>query len=281
MLKVCTEAISDNSNQVKSCVSDVKVTDNQSVSLKKNYYRYLSRRRNPDYESGLIPLQSKFISTEGSLTDGLPLRACLLHDKSAVFQSHFWVKKQPKWFTSLWHDAYDPDTGEVFQSGVYLTNEMRASNGTKIKALNKFTGLFQPLYEQYKVSLWFMTLTVANHAKNDISGVLAAFKKRLKRRGITMRGYLWTYEIGEATNKLHWHYHVIIATDRMNVRGGIPDYMKLDDLWGAFTKIELVRKNVRYYMSKYMAKNYYRVLDGYNGKSIRSYGMSMPKQPSS
>lgn len=269
---VCLEEHIAKPKQANLSLKDSQLIDSQPIAGTKNYYQYLSRRRNPDYESGLSPLNSKVTDTTGSL------RACLLHDKSAVFCPDLWVKTQPKWFTALWHDAYDPDTGEVLESGIYQTNEIRASNGSKIRALDRFTGRFQPLYEKREVSLWFMTLTVANHAKINISGLLSAFKKRLRRRGIMMRGYLWTYELGDTNETLHWHYHVIVATDRMNVRGKtIPDYMKLDALWGAWTKIELIKKNVRYYMSKYMAKNYYRVLNGYNGKALRSYGMSMPK----
>ena len=71
---------------------------------------------------------------------------------------------------------------------------------------------------------------------------------------------------------LHPHYHLCIAINRINIAGGsMPQYLKLDNAWhcgAGSTKVEFVKKNVRHYLSKYFAKNYFRPLN------LRSYGNS-------
>jgi hypothetical protein len=71
-----------------------------------------------------------------------------------------------------------------------------------------------------------------------------------------MRGYIWTAEVSQ---KLHWHYHLCVAVDRLKFRR-IPDELKFEDLWGQRTGIEFVKKDVRHYMAKYFAKENARVL---------------------
>ena len=174
------------------------------------------------------------------------------------------VKTQPKWITNLYREVVDVETGEVIRAEVYDTNEIKSSNGSKIRRLDRFCMHFQPLYQRREVSLLFMTFTQADKADTNISGVMSALKKRLKRRDVGLHGYIWTAEVSE---KLHFHYHVCVAIDRLHVVGGsMPEWLKLDDVWGRRTQVEFVKRNVRHYMAKYFAKHNARVV------GMRSFG---------
>jgi hypothetical protein len=87
-----------------------------------------------------------------------------------------------------------------------------------------------------------------------------------KRLGIEVRGHIWTAEV---SNQLHWHYHMCVSTDRVKLEGGkFPELLKFDNIWGQYTDIDFVKKNIKHYMSKYFAKCDYRVIGS------RSYGCS-------
>lgn len=228
-------------------------TDNQRVTRS---YTFLKRIKNVDYDDGVR---------------ALPLRSCLIHAKSAAIRSsELVVKTRPKWLTDLFCDVIDPDTGEVIRQEIYRTDEIRSSNNSKIKRLDAFSAHFQPLYQSRKVSILFYTLTVANQAETSISGIVDVIKKRMSRRSVKLHGYIWTAEVSDT---LHFHYHLAIAIDRLNVAGhGLPDWLKLDDAWGARTQVEFVRKNIRYYMAKYFAKDNARVI------GMRSFGSYISKK---
>jgi hypothetical protein len=157
----------------------------------------------------------------------------------------------------------------VVGTEIYRTNEIKSSNARKIKRLDAFCGHFQPMYERKEVSMLFFTLTLANQSKMTISGVIDLVKKRCKRRGVKFHGYIWTSEV---STELHWHYHLAVCIDRINVRGiGIPSWMKLESVWGARTQVEFVRKNIRHYMAKYFAKENARII------GVRSFGSYIKK----
>jgi hypothetical protein len=220
----------------------------QSVA---NHFSHLRTYRNTNYENGLLKL---------------PLRTCLKGNNAPVFL----VKTEPKWYTDLLHTKVDSDTGEIIGTDVYSTCDLKKSNRRKIKAVDKFCDHFQPLYRKKKVSLMFATLTIANESETNIRDLINNFKKRLKRKKINLYGYLW---ISEVSPDLHWHYHLIFSIDRLNIKGGfLPDYLKLDNLWGSRCQMEFVKKDVRFYLSQYFKKNNYRI----EGK--RSYGMTISKK---
>lgn len=221
----------------------------------KSKYIFLKRCKNVEYDAGLKTL---------------PLRSCLIHSNSAVFRgSELQVKTRPKWLTDLFCDVFDVSTGEVVRQEVYQTNEIRSSNGKKIKRLDTFCSHFQPLYRQKQVSLLFFTFSLANQSKMSISGIIDVLKKRCKRRGVNFYGYIWTAEVSE---KLHFHYHLAVAIDRLNVRGaGLPKWLKLESAWGCRTGVEFVRKDIRHYMAKYFAKHNSRII------GIRSFGCHISK----
>jgi hypothetical protein len=95
-------------------------------------------------------------------------------------------------------------------------------------------------------------------------------KKRLKRNGVKFFGYLWVMEISENN---HIHYHFILTTSRINCKGKtLPDFLKLNDYWGARTQVEFIKKGLKYYLGKYFYKNKVRITDK------RLYGKSISKQ---
>jgi hypothetical protein len=80
----------------------------------------------------------------------------------------------------------------------------------------------------------------------------------------------------EISEDLHVHYHAVFAIDRINLRGKkLPEWMKLDGLWGASTHLEMVTYTVEHYLGKYMLKGHEKI----EGK--RMYGRSMPSTKNS
>jgi hypothetical protein len=226
------------------------LADNQTVS--KGFW-FLNRSINPEYNDGLKTV---------------PLRTCLLHHKADV--STWLIKTKPKWFTDLLQTNFDRNTGEILSQSVYRTDCLTQGNNRKIKAVNRFCKHFEPMYLKRQVSMFFYTFTIANQASVTIKQCFDAFQKRLKRRDIKLQGYVWILEVSD---NLHVHYHALVATDRINCRGGpLPEYLKMDNVWGAKCQVQFIRKSVRYYLATYFTKNKNRIV----GK--RQYGLKMPKK---
>jgi hypothetical protein len=255
----------------KQSVQDIEHKSTQVIDYQKiiaDYeqlhkgYSFLRRYPNKDYLNGL---------------KDLPLRPCLKHHNSdSIFTLK--VKTSPKWYTDLLVSQIDTDTGELTDFSIYTTNEFKQANGRKIKAINSFVDYFEPLYKRRQISMLFYTLTLAEYGK-PIADVIEALKLRCKRNGKPILGYVWISEVSE---DLHWHYHIAIAVNRINVKGkSLPDYLKIDNLWPTRTGVEFVRKNIRHYMAKYFAKNQFKMIAYDNQgllKIIRVYGKSIPKK---
>lgn len=225
----------------------IKVNPNITKS-----FWHLRTYRNTSYLSGL---------------KDVPLRSCLLHNN--VNTKSWQIKTKPKWVTDLLQSELDKETGEIIGQSVYTTDDLRSGNNRKIKALNKFCDKYQPLYKKRKCSIFFYTLTLANQSRTDIRDAFNTFKMRLKRQGINLMGYVWVLEISD---KLHVHYHALICTERINIKGkGIPNYLKMNEIWGCRTQVQFADTHIRNYLAKYFTKNSSRIL----GK--RSYGLSMKK----
>jgi hypothetical protein len=225
-------------------------------SKPKKAYTFLKRTKNPTYEQAIkrLSFEACLITTNGSKKE----------PKNTPKEVH--VKTQPKWYTDLMEWEINQDSGEMIPKGIYTSNDFKCSNGKKIKSLDRFCNYYQPLYKQKEVTLWFLTFTQANKAKipfNTMSKIVVQYYKRL---GIDVRGHIWTAEV---SNNLHWHYHLCVATDRVKLEGGkFPELLKFDNIWGQYTDIDFVKKNIKHYMSKYFAKCDYRVIGS------RSYGCS-------
>jgi hypothetical protein len=170
------------------------------------------------------------------------------------------IQTEPKWQTLFSHDIIDKDTGEVLEEYAPLySNNFKTANNKKIKRLDEFADLYQPLFKNKDISLFFFTGSMANDANCSISNIIDNFKYRFEKKlHAKMYGYIWTLEIkpNEKMGGFHVHYHMGIATDRLDFAGGkIPDTLKLNKVWGKRTGIMFVKKNVKYYLAKYFAKN--------------------------
>lgn len=234
----------------------------------KPFYRFVSRRKNPFYEGGLVEL------TNGKKHS--PFDSCLIHDKSSKKTTKKRLKNihkvtiqtQPKNLTRLMR--MEKIEGVYCPVEILETNDFKQSNHFKINAMDRFALKYQPLYEQKIVSILFLTLTDAFKAKMTISQFIDYTKKICQNNGFKILDYVWTFEISESN--LHPHYHVAFVIDRLSIQGGkLPDWLKFNKVWGRRTLIEFVKKNVRHYMAKYFAKNQFRAI-GY-----KSFGISKIK----
>jgi hypothetical protein len=176
---------------------------------------------------------------------------------------------QPRNITKLLRTTFDANTGEMTAQDIIETNDTLARLRRRKKALNAFLDVFEPMYARRRVTMLFMTFTLANENGNTLRKVLDQFKKRCKRNGYPCLGYFWVMEISE---ELHVHYHALVAIDRINIRGAsIPSWWKLDELWGAYCRVEMVKRSIRGYLAKYIGKGHEKI------ESKRMYGRSMPR----
>lgn len=224
----------------------------EKSNITKSFW-HLRTFKNPDYLMGLKEVG---------------IRSCLLHNN--VNTTSWQIKTKPKWVTDLLQSELDKETGEILGQSVYTTDDLKSGNYRKIKALNNFCDVFQPMYKRRKCSIFFYTLTLANQSRTDVRGALNTLKTRLKRKGVNLKGYVWVLEISD---KLHVHYHALICTDRINIKGkSIPAFLKMNDVWGCRTQVAFAESHVRNYLAKYFTKNSARII----GK--RSYGLSIKKE---
>lgn len=218
----------------------------KSALLKKKgtAYEHVCTTKNPDYESGLKPL---------------PFESCLIHNKGSRIVS---VRTTPKYLTTLAEFQYCED-GLPVLIGKLETNDLKASNNRKIKAVDKWCQYWQPLYKKREITLLFFTLTRANKARMGIGDLMRILKTNLKRNNIDLLDYLWIQEISEG---LHFHYHLVISIPRADWKR-IPKFLKMDSYWGQRTEIDFVKKNIKYYLSKYFKKSAWRIDQGFRAYS--------------
>lgn len=191
-----------------------------------------------------------------------------------VTQPKMVIQTLPKWLTAFSCDKLENDTGEILESDVPLYSDtFKANNHKKIKNLDKWANFYQPLYEKKKVSLMMLTLTDAVNSNFNICRMVEQIKYNFKKYiGEEVKSYLWTLEIKPNIKMggFNVHYHMGIATDRLDFDGGkIPDKMKFDNVWGRMCRIGFVESNVKHYLAKYFAKNNSRA------EGWRSYGKSL------
>jgi hypothetical protein len=161
------------------------------------------------------------------------------------------IKTEHKWTGQFFGDEVDETTGEIIEHKDWECTDMELALSRKRKAIKKFTDVYSPLYEQYKVSVMFLTLTRCNVAPVSIKQFIDIMQKRFLRHKIPVLGYFWVNEISDG---FHHHYHIAIATRRLNFKK-LPKWIKFDDVWGQGTSIEFIRKSVKAYLGKYIGKN--------------------------
>ena len=253
----------ENSN--KKAITAKDITDGHYIVLP-NSFRYSGSRRNEKYVKGCI----RFDDVRE------PLRSCLYShksDKSTRVKTGLIIRTEPKYLTTLACSVVDAQTGEI-SDAEYLTDDQKRGNKRKIDKLNTFCNYYQPMYEKRQVSMFLLTFTEADQAiqRKEWARMIEDVKRALKKLGYPVRGYIWTMEI--STDNYHFHYHLCIAIDRMNLKGKqIPTELKFEHIWNRRTQIQFVKKNIRNYLSQYFAKNRWRLSDE-DGKVFRNYGMS-------
>jgi len=237
-------------------------------------YLFKSRRKNPEW----------------SVEKLIPVRSCLIHNKSSQLSNEKTVKSFlntikeldpdtteifcdpgtaenfistiPKWQTTLEKpEMIDTGSGEIIFSD-YETDDFKASRNRKIKTINKFCNLYEPLYKARKVSILFHTFSRMDYAKKDMVTMVECAKKRYKRLNKLIRGYLWVMELVENKKMIsgfHIHYHLVVVIDRVSWQK-IPDQLKFNDLWGQRTGVEFIEKTIKGYLSKYLSKSNVKIL---------------------
>lgn len=253
-------------------------------------YQYISRARNPNYESSLVPIPfrvkcslSKYCLQSGDTLHIVELPSGLSHKHNnvtagspandrtdAYMMRPMLMATEPRYVTKLLKTTFDRNTGEMTANEVVETNDTYARLNRRKRALNAFLDIFEPMYKRRQVTMLFFTFTIANESATTIRKVLDQFKKRCKRNGYPCLGYFWVMEI---TEDMHVHYHALVAINRINIRGQkIPDWWKLDDLWGALCQVRFVEYCLRGYLAKYISKGHEKI----EGK--RMYGQSVPSR---
>lgn len=301
--KIAPPELIGSGNTLKTNNSSVlAVIASNEVKAPKTYkagFTWLKTTKNPNYLKGIHPLKKpKALHLPQS-----PFESCLLNDKSATFDRSERAKnseidskndknsktdgkktgkkalserilaiaKEPKWKTTLQYIEIDSETGECLGLNTLETDSFKASNASKIRAMDLFSNAYNHLYYRRQVTLLFHTFTRADACNNTWSGFMELLLKRYKRLGIPVLGYVWVLEVGEKDGMIH--YHLVTAIKRTRFKT-LPKQLKFEDAWGSRTRFEFVQKNVRRYMAKYFAKNRHRVLDLETNRTLRSLGKS-------
>jgi len=252
-------------NSNTKAITAKEITNGRYIPLP-NSFRYKHSRPNENYVKGCL----RFDDVRE------PIRTCLYSHKSDTStreKTGLIIRTEPRYNTTLTCNVVDAETGEIIQVE-YLTDDQKRANKRKIDRLNQFCGYYQPMYEKRKISMFLITFTEADQAmkRKEWTRMIEDVKRKFRTIGFNVRGYIWTMEISK--DNYHFHYHLCVATDRMNLKGKkIPDQLKFEDLWHRKTGIEFVKRNVRNYLSKYFAKNRWRLSDE-DGKVFRNYGIS-------
>ena len=304
-----TSTISE--KQKTASISDFKPLEATNTSIENRSigksYKFLTRRKNPNYEKGIkaIKVGSKLkqrvsvkidrIEAKNKAINILRSDTCLLHHNShsnlpkkvpqiyrSIANGTIYVKTEPKWTTDLLETLYDTETGEQLEQGIYSTNEFKSQTGRKIHSLNEFFNFYESYKRKREVQMYFLTFTLASHSRLLWSEMLHNVKARYKAKGYTIRGYIWTAEIGEegkeykdtkGNNRIttnQWHYHLIISVTQKHHFKNIPKWTFFEDLWGARTQCEWVKSDgLKMYLAKYLSKCNYKVVNTRSkGRSI-------------
>jgi len=215
-------------------------------------YSFRNFRKNPDFRAiPLVELQQK--NKQGDPSVEVPLRSCLYNNKGQKPENKevMMVKQTPKYLTNIDLQEIDTDTGEYSWS-IVESDDLKSARGRMIAKVIKFCNYYQPLYKKKEVSVIFHTFTVADRVDKNMKEMIKIAKYRYKTIGRDIRGYLWVSEVAPSG---HWHYHLVIAIDRLSIRGGkMPEALKFNNAWGKRTKVEFIKKSVNAYLTKYITK---------------------------
>lgn len=197
-----------------------------------------------------------------------------------------------KWLT--WYKCHyvEENSGEIVEI-IKESESLKKARARAINCLNTFDEFYGEAYRQRLVTCLFITLTRVPEARHSIRSFMKQYKKALARSGVKLLGYVWVSEVSYKgnINGGHWHYHLVISVERLNVRGGkLPEVLKQQylgtplgtGLWGQKTECTFVysaaikyghgkgkqASAVNLYLNKYMGKESGAVL------GVRRFGAS-------
>lgn len=256
-------------------------------------FYYLRNHENPNYINGLKPiprlsktfkkkhrakrnqrgLSSYLSALEGHNVTGV--NPNIPDETDIVCKSvmdKLWVAQyESKYLTTLRKVTRNIITGEIIEDEEIIVGDIYKRLKRRNRSIKAFADHFAPLYARYKVSMFFFTLTIADHTGVDIRNILDILKKRGKaqKKPYPIIGYHWVLELASDN---HIHYHACVVTNRMDITGQrMPKWLKLDDAWGARTQVVFVQKDVHHYLSNYLNKGFIPIV------AKRMYGKSIPK----
>lgn len=188
------------------------------------------------------------------------------------------VPRYKSWYKILNINTATAEIEEIIKESDSIIRQ----RGKLIKALNSFDTIYKPLYRQRKVSCLFGTLTNVPDAKFTIRIFLKHLKTVFKRKGINLLSYVWCSEVKFKYNTsgaqlpIHWHYHFVLAIERIDVSGAsMPECLSssyLSSLWGQRAQVKFIKGGnaCLNYCSKYISKG------SENGivLGVRRYGAS-------
>lgn len=190
------------------------------------------------------------------------------------------ISKWKGWYKKL---EYNIQTAEI-QETIVETESLISARGRIIKRLKAFDKAFAIPYKKRTVSCFFITLSNVPAARHSIRSFLVQYKKALNKNGIKVLGYVWVSEVSYKGNIEggHWHYHLVLATERVNCEGRkLPIYLKQayigtpagGGLWKQKSYCEFITFTEKSsacfkYLAKYMSKDSGVVL------GVRRYGSS-------
>lgn len=188
------------------------------------------------------------------------------------------VPRYKSWYKVLNINTSTAEIEEIIKESDSIIRQ----RGRLIRALNSFDTIYKPLYRQRKVSCLFGTLTNVPDAKFTIRIFLKHLKTVFKRKGINLLSYIWCSEVKFKYNTsgaqlpIHWHYHFVLAIERIDVSGSsMPECLSssyLSSLWGQRAQIRFIKGGnaCLNYCSKYISKG------SENGivLGVRRYGAS-------
>lgn len=197
-----------------------------------------------------------------------------------------------KWLT--WYKCHyvEEKSGEIIEI-IKESESLKKARARAINCLNTFDEFYGEAYRQRLVTCLFITLTRVPEARHSIRSFMMQYKKALARSGVKLLGYVWVSEVSYKGNidGGHWHYHLVISVERLNVKGGkLPEVLKQEylgtplgtGLWGQKTECTFVYSSaikyghgkgkqasaVNLYLNKYMGKHSGAVL------GVRRFGAS-------
>lgn len=157
-------------------------------------------------------------------------------------------------------------TGEL-EAIIKESDSLIRQRGKIINTLKMFDKTYKIPYRQKKVSCMFGTLTDVPNAKFTMRIFMKHLRTIFKRKGINLLSYVWVselkykHEAKENELSIHWHYHIVLAIERIEVTGGkLPECLSnsyLTELWGRRAGVRFIQGGNACitYCSKYISKN--------------------------